>query len=107
MVPKIILQPIVENSIYHGIRKLSKNGLIKISTSLKEDYIYFVIEDNGVGFDIKETSTKKTSTKLGGVGIKNVDERIKLYYGDNCGIIIESNKSKGTKVILKLYKNHL
>lgn len=98
-VPKIILQPIVENSIYHGIKNLEGAGEIKIYSLTTKDNIQIVIEDNGVGF---ANTKKKNSLKIGGVGIDNVDKRIKFYYGENYGIVIDHNQKIGAKVIIKL-----
>ena len=101
-VPKIILQPIVENAIYHGIKELDGPGHISIK-SLKEDgFIKFIISDDGVGFDVNMLNKQKDKLKLSGVGIKNVDERLKLNYCDDCGVQIESEKGKGTTVTLKI-----
>lgn len=101
-VPKIILQPIVENAIYHGIKELDGTGHISIK-SLKEDgFIKFIISDDGVGFDMNMLNKQKDKLKLSGVGIKNVDERLKLNYCDDCGVQIESEKGKGTTVTLRI-----
>ncbi|MGV8984415.1 sensor histidine kinase [Clostridium sp.] len=99
---KIILQPIVENAIYHGIREVDRNGLINVTAKRQGKNIIFTIRDNGDGFDLnllqKEKSTK--DVKLGGVGIKNVDKRIKLYYGEEYGVNIESIIGQGTTVYI-------
>jgi two-component system sensor histidine kinase YesM len=93
MVPKIILQPIVENSIYHGIRPMDGVGHIEISAVQKDGGLFIVVKDNGVGFDVQKTS---------GVGLRNVESRIKLYYGEDCGIAITSAPGAGTTVRLIL-----
>lgn len=100
-VPKIILQPIVENAIYHGIKPKQAGGGIDIKCYRDKDYIVFEIKDNGVGFDIKKKG-KGSGMKLGGVGINNVDERIKLEYGNDSGVFIESEIGKGTTVKIKI-----
>lgn len=97
-VPKIIIQPIVENSIYHGIKNIPGNGVINITVSKNNGYLNITVEDNGIGF---EKSKQFKKTKIGGVGIKNVDKRIKFYYGNEYGIQIKS-VSSGSAVILKL-----
>ena len=102
-VPKIILQPIVENAIYHGIREKSEAGYVRIKGIKNGPNIELIIEDDGVGFDI--SAPKKQGVKLGGVGIENVDQRIKLYFGETYGISIDSEISKGTKVVIKLPYN--
>jgi len=99
-VPKIIIQPIVENSIYHGIKNLSGNGIITIDVYRKNSTINILIKDNGIGFE-KAKQFKKSKT--GGVGIKNVDKRIKFYYGKNYGVFInKDNKTEGAEVIIKI-----
>lgn len=105
--PKIILQPIVENAIYHGIRGLEEGGKIWGDAEREGDELYLRIEDDGEGFDqkavAKEQAQKpKKGVKLGGVGIKNVDKRIKLYYGEEYGVTVFSEKGKGTMVTIKL-----
>ena len=99
-IPKLILQPIVENSIYHGIKELDTNGLIKIKVFEENKDIIILITDNGIGYDIN--NKVKSSKKLGGVGLKNVDERIKLFYGDRYGLHIKSEVGIGTVVTIRL-----
>ena len=99
-VPKIIIQPIVENSIYHGIKNLSGNGIITIDVYKQNSTINISVKDNGIGFE-KAKQFKKSKT--GGVGIKNVDKRIKFYYGKNYGVFInKDNKTEGAEVIIKI-----
>ena len=99
-VPKIIIQPIVENSIYHGIKNLSGNGIITIDVYRQNSTINISVKDNGIGFE-KAKQFKKNKT--GGVGIKNVDKRIKFYYGKNYGVFInKDNKTEGAEVIIKI-----
>ncbi|MDW0109676.1 sensor histidine kinase [Sporosarcina aquimarina] len=103
-IPKLIVQPIVENALYHGIRGLSSNGFIDIQAASAGDLLTFTIRDNGEGFKpgSQEDSNEKTTTKLGGVGIRNVDERIKLYYGNSYGVRVESTVGEGTTVQIQL-----
>ena len=99
-VPKIIIQPIVENSIYHGIKNLSGNGIITIDVYRQNSTINISVKDNGIGFE-KAKQFKKSKT--GGVGIKNVDKRIKFYYGKNYGVFInKDSKTEGAEVIIKI-----
>ncbi|GAU77273.1 sensor histidine kinase [Fusibacter sp. 3D3] len=97
-VPKIIIQPIVENAIYHGIRNLENEGLIQIKTYQEIQNLVILITDNGVGFDAERI--QRGDIKLGGIGLQNVNQRLKLYYGENSGLKIESVKGKGTEVKL-------
>ena len=99
-VPKIIIQPIVENSIYHGIKNLSGNGIITIDVYRQNSTLNISVKDNGIGFE-KAKQFKKSKT--GGVGFQNVDKRIKFYYGKNYGVFInKDNKTKGAEVIIKI-----
>ena len=99
-VPKIIIQPIVENSIYHGIKNLSGNGIITIDVYRENSTVNISVKDNGIGFE-KAKQFKKSKT--GGVGFQNVDKRIKFYYGKNYGVFInKDNKTEGAEVIIKI-----
>ena len=99
-VPKIIIQPIVENSIYHGIKNLSGNGIITIDVYKQNSTVNISVKDNGIGFE-KAKQFKKSKT--GGVGTQNVDKRIKFYYGKNYGVFInKDSKIEGAEVIIKI-----
>ncbi|MDO4272195.1 MAG: sensor histidine kinase [Eubacteriales bacterium] len=102
-VPKIILQPIVENSIYHGIKPLEGQGRIIVDVKEVNDSLIFTVTDNGVGFE-PSVRCDKRSSRLGSVGIPNVDERIRLYYGDEYGVKIQSSPGAGCTVRLILGK---
>ena len=110
LVPKIILQPMIENSIYHGIQELDGEGKITITISkcLSEvDDFVIEIQDNGVGFAYKneiELLPQSNKTRLGGVGLKNVHQRIQLYCGAGYGVTLKSELNRGTKVTLHLCK---
>ena len=105
-VPKIIIQPIVENSIYHGIKNLSENGIITIDVYRQNSTVNISVKDNGIGFE-KAKQFKKSKT--GGVGTQNVDKRIKFYYGKNYGVFInKDSKTEGAEVIIKIpFKSNL
>lgn len=99
---KLILQPIIENSIIHGLFNKKETGLITIKCYKNNDKIVFQVCDNGCGIQkeklnelISYINSKENNTKRG-VGIKNVNQRIKLYFGDNYGITILSQVGKGT-----------
>lgn len=104
-VQKLILQPIVENAIYHGIKEKRGKGYISIKGELKENKIHFVIEDNGNG--IKEETIAEInamlkgetiSGKVLGYGIYNVNEKIRLTYGEDYGLQYRSKYGEGTIV---------
>lgn len=98
-VPKIILQPFVENAIYHGIKNLDTTGIISIYSQIIENKIELIIEDNGIGF---EAAKKQALMKMGGVGIKNVNKRIQYYYGNEYGVKIDSSFKTGARIIITL-----
>ena len=102
---KIILQPIVENAIIHGIfEKDSHAGQVRITGKLDGETIRFIIEDDGVGMSIEKSqyilSDIYESDSKGGYGLKNIDRRIKLYYGHPFGLTIDSDLGRGTRVLV-------
>lgn len=98
-VPKIILQPLVENAIYHGIKNIDGIGKIHIYSRILLGKMELIIEDNGIGF---ETSKKQTIFKMDGVGINNVKKRIQFYYGEDSGVFVDESIDKGARVIIRL-----
>lgn len=106
---KICLQPLVENAIYHGIlEKDSESGSIRIEAYQEGIYFYILIRDDGVGMDAEtmEWLLDKPRDIQGGYGVYNVQERIKINYGSDCGISYESRPGSGTAAILKLKKDY-
>lgn len=104
---KLIVQPIVENAIKHGLSQLDEMGHLEINAYDIDEYIYFEVIDNGVGFEVPNnlfSNNKDKLSKEGGYGLKNVDERIKLEYGNDCGISLSSKPNGGTKVVIKIKK---
>jgi two-component system sensor histidine kinase YesM len=99
---KLILQPIVENAIYHGVRDMADEGLIRISAEVIGEKLLLQVSDNGLGMNpevLKNILVLETSGKKGsGVGVKNVHQRIQLYYGMEYGLEIESVQEAGTDV---------
>lgn len=107
---KIILQPIIENSVIHGIfEKPSKSGTITVSTKRCEDGIRITVADDGVGMD-EETIKANFSSSLsgeiaetkGGYGVKNICDRVKLAYGDPYGVSCTSIPGQGTVVTIHI-----
>ena len=104
---KLILQPIVENAIYHGIKEKRGSGYIKINGMIKDEKICFIIKDNGIGImdeklmKINEMlKGKNKSNDIVGYGIFNVNEKIKLTYGEGFGLEYHSIYGEGTTVVL-------
>ena len=89
---KITLQPMIENAIYHGIDRMVDEGLIRIEAKAAGDDIEFRVSDNGAGMTPEqcESILKKERSDSSGIGIKNVNDRIKIFFGEQYGIRIES-----------------
>lgn len=100
---KFILQPIVENSIIHGIDENKENQWINIKITSEKENILIIIEDNGKGFN---SGKNIKNNKLSGIGWNNVDERIKLTFGLEYGALIESEINRGTVVKIVIPKNY-
>lgn len=107
-IPKLILQPLVENAIYHGIKQKRGGGSITI-TACKKDFLSFIIEDTGNGMEedklkkinsmLSSTSPKNTSKSF---GLFYVKEQIRQTFGDNGKIFVESKEGAGTRVIIEI-----
>ena len=96
---KITLQPIIENAIYHGL-DMSEEGKIRIEVMERDDHIVLAVIDNGVGMSkeqCKEILHRDAKDKTG-IGIKNVNDRIRIYFGEKYGLSIESELDEGTRV---------
>ena len=98
LLPKLVLQPLVENAIYHGIKEINRPGRIQLIVQYQFPYIKITIEDNGVGLKKQGTSNKA----LGGVGIQNVRERLSLYFGEEFKMEFDSVENSYTKVYLTI-----
>jgi len=107
---KILLQPFVENAIYHGIRNMygMDDGLITIRGRQAGDQIIFEVEDNGQGMSAEQLGKLLYSNiednANQGIGIRNVNERIKLYFGHEYGIQIRSEIEEGTCITIVIPK---
>lgn len=100
----LMLQPLVENAIEHGIDLLEdRKGYIKIIGRTDEDKIYLIVEDNGVGIE-PELLESILEFKTRGYGVRNVNERIKLFYGEKYHLQIESEVGRGTRSIITIPK---
>lgn len=100
-VPRFILQPLVENSILHGTADEDDFVTITVRATVSENLLSIHISDTGCGFDpsaIKE----KNSERFSGIGLSNVDERMRLHYGNEYGLTIESAPGIGTQCILRI-----
>ena len=115
-VPIFLLQPLVENAIIHGLEPKEGIGYISVVAYMADDEVELIVKDNGVGISpvkmkellkamekeqIEPISTEGHSS----IGIKNVNQRIKAYYGDAYGIRLESRQNSGTSVVIRIPKN--
>lgn len=106
---KITLQPLVENAIYHGIDRLVDEGEIKITVKEAEDDqndILMIVEDNGVGMS-EEQCRKilcKERSDSSGIGVKNVNDRLKIYFGEKYGLTVKSELDVGTVMTARIPK---
>lgn len=113
--PKLILQPIVENSVYHGIENKLGQGTVNIKIEYTNKRLLIKVSDNGMGMEkdlLEELNNKlltnsieditESGKRKGGIAILNVNNRIKLLYGEEYGVFIQSMKNAGTDVQIVL-----
>ncbi|QQK07791.1 cache domain-containing sensor histidine kinase [Miniphocaeibacter halophilus] len=107
---KIIFQPLVENSLYHGLININKRGDIKLIGKEYEDKLVFIVEDNGLGMtkeklkEINNHLKDGIDIKSSSYGIINVQRRLQMTFGEEYGLKYESEIDKGTKVYIELPK---
>ncbi len=115
-IPRLLIQPLVENAVKHGIEKSRRNGIIKLDAYRENGHVVFQVVDNGIGMKPEELEAlnrrlKKdavinegNSTGAAGksIGLENVNRRIKLLYGSSYGVEIESSYDEYTRVIVRL-----
>lgn len=106
---KILLQPLVENAIYHGIKMTRRRGLVTLKGFMRDDCMIFTVEDDGLGMSKDELeklqgnlSHYDVSNPGSGFGLYNVYKRIQLYYEIDNGLTVESEYNKGCRVTLRL-----
>lgn len=100
------MQPIVENSIFHGLLSKTDTGYIALSVKKEEQMVKIMVEDNGCGIpaerlaEIREKllENKRDLAENENIGLENVSNRLKLCYGEKSGLHIESEEGKGTRV---------
>jgi len=98
----MVLQPLVENAIKHGVdRKMDGRGTITISASLRPGTVQLSIQDNGPGMD-EEQVRRITSFRAAGYGLRNVQERIELFFGAGFGLTVHSNAKEGTTMTITI-----
>ncbi len=106
---KLVLQPFVENALYHGIRPMQKSGSIYIGAKYHGDAIELIIADNGMGMtdeDVQRLTSGKTAREKNSFGIWGTIERLKILYGIEEVVTIESSPGNGTRVIIRIPAEH-
>ena len=109
MVPNFILQPVIENAIIHGLEPKIEKGKLSINISIQDEFLTFLVEDNGVGMDETEIldlykKCRENNTKQS-IGLKNVYRRLLLCYGEASMLKIESKKEQGTRISFLIPRN--
>lgn len=106
MCNKITIQPFIENAIYHGLDRMVDEGEIKIIVERRGKDIAIIIKDNGLGMTEEQCKAvlQKGRSDSKGIGVKNVDDRLKIYFGEEYGITIDSELDVGTTVTIKIPK---
>ena len=113
-IPKLLLQPLVENALYHGVKCKRGKSIIKVNGSVEDDYLIFVVADDGIGMN--EDTLEKVRENINSdinkhdkesFGLANVNFRIRRYYGDDCGLYIDSEYNKGTISTVKIKKERV
>ena len=105
---KMTLQPLIENSIYHGIKMLRARGKITVTGEIMDEIICFHVIDNGIGMNEEELNALRKEIEMPGseqstgFGLANVNKRIKLNYGNMYRLDIQSKKGEGTDIIIKI-----
>ena len=105
---KLTLQPLVENAIYHGMEFMDGDGEILVKAERDGERLCITIADNGLGMTAEQVQglltgkTRSASGKGSGRGVKNVNERIRLYFGEDFGLDIRSEPDEGTEILIRL-----
>ncbi|MCI8518337.1 MAG: sensor histidine kinase [Hungatella sp.] len=105
---KLMLQPLVENAIYHGMEFMDGDGQIRVDVCRDGADLWFRISDNGLGMTEEQVESllgdepHVSSRRGSGIGVKNVNERIRLYFGEGYGLAIESEPDEGTMIRIRL-----
>ena len=109
-IPKLSLQPILENAFMHGFDLNSDNNEITISVHQRKNDIEIIISDNGIGMSDEELTNIKNSIKIkthtSKIGITNINNRLNSIFGKNYGLSIHSELYNGTSIHLNLPKNY-
>jgi two-component system LytT family sensor kinase len=103
MVPSILLQPLIENSIKHGLEPRLKGGTVTLRSKLDGNRVLIEVADDGVGMSNRPGSALRRTGA--GIGMKNVQERLEVLYGDQASFTVVSNPGRGTLVSIEIPAN--
>jgi two-component system LytT family sensor kinase len=107
LVPSLVIQPIVENAIHHGLESTETGGNLDIKIEDFDAEVRISVEDDGVGADpARLRRILAGSSDDDAVGLRNVDERLRTVYGEEYGLTIETGRGAGTKVLIRVPKYH-
>ena len=111
-VPKLIVQPLVENAIYHGIKPSGRKCMLFVHAFRYKDFVFVQVSDDGAGIPASEidrilSGEHVSDNSMSGVGVSNVDERVKLYYPEHSGLFYRSNEGRGTLACIYIYDKPL
>lgn len=104
-VPSLILQPLVENAVRHGLEPSERAGTLSISVVDADTEALVIIDDDGVGADPAHIGRVLAGTQADGVGLHNVDERLRAVFGEDHGLLIETGVGAGTRVHVRIPKS--
>jgi two-component system, LytTR family, sensor kinase len=98
VVPSMILQPIIENSIKHGLASKVEGGTVSIRAYREDGHLVIKISDDGIGIPEEQLETVYTE----GIGISNVNERLKVVYGSEYQLQLKSENGRGTQTLIRI-----
>ncbi|MNB94471.1 putative sensor-like histidine kinase [compost metagenome] len=105
---KLVFQPVVENAVFHGLEPKEGPGTVSITAWSEDGKTVFCVADDGVGMDsdtlrlLNSNLINSTDSEMFGIGLRNVNERLRLHYGSSCGLQVFSEPGRGTRVILRI-----
>lgn len=102
MIPKLTLQPLIENAIYHGLKYKEETGKLRITGKRTEEGVVLSVMDNGAGMDLENREAILQNQPEGHFGVYSVNHRIKLFFGEQYGITVQSEVGEGTQIDIML-----
>ena len=105
LIPKLSLQPLVENAVNYGVEQMIEPCTIRVTARIEDEQLLIAVEDNGPGMEyvsMASLDNDEVKPRGSGLGLKNIEERIKLLFGESHGLRIESERHVGTSVTLHL-----